>query len=89
MLIKVYKRCYDFVGRDEYKVIPYGKCPLCFDNFNESEMSGFCFGGFVWIGDKKPEYSVEKECKYYDKDSFKVYDNCVECNFDFEVKNDK
>lgn len=76
MLVEVYKRCYDFAGRDEFKVMPY-TCPV---------KKEFCFGGYVWIGEEKPEYDVKAECEYYDKDSFKVYDNCIECNFDLEVK---
>jgi hypothetical protein len=63
MLVKVYKQCYDFTGRDEYKVFPHS-CPMSFNNydlsvFNESQINHkFCFGGFVWIGDEKPEYSI-------------------------------
>jgi hypothetical protein len=71
MLVKAYKRCYElYPGRDEYKVF----VPSC------SKNKEFCFGGFVWIGDERPEYSIEKECEYYDKDSFKEYDKCLECN---------
>jgi hypothetical protein len=95
MLVKVYRRCYDFAGRDEYKVIPHN-CPMCFNNydlsvFNESEIirHKFCLGGFVWVGDKTIEYSIKEECKYYDQNSFKDYDNCVECNFHLEVENDR
>lgn len=94
MLEKVYKRCYDFSGRDEFKVIPYN-CPMSHNNydlsvFDESEINHkFCFGGFVWIGDKSPVYDIKEECKYYDKDSFKAYDNCIECNFHLSVEDDK
>lgn len=82
MLLKAYKRCYElYAGRDEYKVICY-KCP------NDKE---FCFGGFVRIGDETVEYTVEASCEFYDKDSFKECDECIECNaIDFkEVKNGK
>lgn len=70
MLLKAYKRCYDFGGRDEYKVICY-QCP------KDKE---FCFGGFVNIGDKTVDYSIKEECEFYDQGSFKEYDGCLECN---------
>jgi len=79
MFVEVYKRCYDFAGRDEFKVIPY-KCPMD---------RGFCFGGYVWIGEECPVYDIKEECKYYDENSFKDYDNRVECNFYLEVENDR
>lgn len=71
MLLKAYKRCYElYEGRDEYKVICY-KCP---------KNKEFCFGGFVSIGDETVEYSIQKECEFYDQGSFKEYDECLECN---------
>jgi hypothetical protein len=79
MLVEVYKRCYDFAGRDEFKVIPY-KCPM-----NKK----FCFGGYVWIGEDSPVYDIKEECKCYDKDSFKSYDNRIECNFYLGMENDR
>lgn len=79
MLIKVYRKCYDFLGQDEFIIVPRS-CPL---------QKNYCFGGYVWIGDKSPIYDIKDGCKYYDKDSFKVYDNCVECNFYSNVETDK
>lgn len=76
MFVEAYKRCYDFAGRDEYKVIPMN-CPIGKE---------CCVGGFVWIGEEKPEYSVEYECEFYDKDSFKEYDCKADCNFYGGVK---
>jgi hypothetical protein len=71
MLVKAYKRCYElYPGRDEYTV----KCYTC------SKGKDFCFGGFVSIGDKTVEYSIEKECEYYDKNSFNEWKECLECN---------
>lgn len=79
MFAEVYKRCYEFAGRDEFKVIPLS-CPIGRE---------FCFGGYVWIGEECPVYDIKAECEFYDQNSFKDYDCRVECNFYKEVPDDK
>lgn len=73
MLISAYLKCYsnESASRDEYMIIST-KCPF---------KKEFCAGGEVFVGEKSIEYRVLSDCEYYDSDSFKTYDNCIECNF--------
>ena len=68
---KVCKQCYDLgCDRTEYKVFPY-ECPI-----NRE----YCFGGRVWIGEIKPECTIDDVCKFCDVNSFEDFYNRVDCS---------
>ena len=73
---KVLRRCYDIgVDKTEYMVFP-DNCPI---------ERKYCFGGRVWIGENKPEFTIEDICKYYMKDTFNDFENKIGCNYDGRV----
>lgn len=77
---KVFRQCYDIgkYDKSEYKVFPQ-ECPI-----NRE----YCFGGFMWIGELKPEFTIEDVCKHYIDKTFSDFENKVGCNYNGRVKND-
>jgi hypothetical protein len=70
MLVDAYMKCYR-ISEDAYEIIPK-HCPL------DKEI---CSSGNQYVGESEIKFVVVNECEYYDNDSFKSYDGCIECNF--------